>query len=115
MFRLAVVSTVVLGLLAAPAAQASPSVSIVSSAPLQLRGVAFKPSIMVTVAVATTDGRLVKRVRTTATGRFVARFAVAVGACNGATAATISTSSGYRLGLRLAPRGVCPPIQPIDQ
>ena len=89
--------------------------TIVSGAPLQLRGVAFKPAIVVTVAVATSDGRIVKRLRTTATGRFTARFAVAVDECTGAIGAKISTAAGYRLSLRLAPRRTCPPLQPVDQ
>src|SRR5262245_10295028 len=115
MMRRALVATAVAGLLAAPVAQARPSVTVVSTVPLELRGFAFKPSTLVTVTVAMQGDSLVKRMRTTTAGRFVARFSVSVDACSGATAAMISTASGYRLSLRLAPRGVCPPIQPIDQ
>ena len=100
---------------AVPAAAGGPSVTVVSKSPLQLRGVSFRPRILVTVTLATRQGRVVKRVRTSAVGRFTARFAVAVDACNGANAATVSTSSGYRLDLRLVPRGACAPIQPVDQ
>ncbi len=81
----------------------------------QLRGVSFSPGILVTVTVANREGRIVRRLRTSAVGRFTARFAVAVDACNGANAATVSTPSGYRLDLRLVPRGACAPIQPVDQ
>jgi hypothetical protein len=98
-----------------PTAAGGPTVTVVSRSPLQLRGVSFRPGIVVTVTVATQEGRIVRRLRTNAVGRFTARFAVAVDACNGANAATVSTPSGYRLGLRLVPRGACAPIQPIDQ
>jgi hypothetical protein len=100
---------------AAPAAARGPTVTVVSKSPLQLHGASFRPGILVTVTVATHDGRIVRRLRTTAVGRFSARFAVPVDPCNGANAAVVSTPSGYRLNLRLAPRGVCGPIQPIDQ
>ena len=100
---------------AVPAAAGGPTVTVVSKSPLQLRGVSFRPGIVVTVMVATREGRIVRTLRTTAVGRFTARFAVPVDPCNGASAAMVSTPSGYRLNLRLAPRGVCGPIQPIDQ
>ncbi len=100
---------------AVPAASAGPVVTVVSKAPLQLRGAAFGPGVVVTVTVATSDGRMVRKLRTGTLGRFTARFAVAVDPCNGATAATVTTASGYRLALRLAPRGVCAPVQPIDK
>jgi hypothetical protein len=100
---------------AGPAAGAGPTVTVVSKSPLLLRGVSFGPGIAVTVTVTTQDGRIVRRLRTGPAGRFAARFPVVVDACNGATAAAISTSSGYRLNLRLVPRGACAPIQPIDQ
>jgi hypothetical protein len=100
---------------AAQAAAAAPTVTVVSRSPLELRGAAFRPGIVVTVTAATQDGRIVRRVRTSPAGRFNARFAVAVDACHGVTSAAISTPSGYRLSLRLAPRGACAPIQPIDQ
>ena len=100
---------------AVPAAAGGPTVTVVSKSPLQLRGVSFRPGIVVTVTVATQEGRIVRRLRTSTVGRFTARFAVAVDACNGANAATVSTPSGYRLALRLVPRGACAPIQPIDQ
>jgi len=113
---LAVVAAVVAAAvaLAAPAAAAGPVVTVVSKSPLQLRGVSFRPGIVVTVTVSTQDGRIVRRLRTSAVGRFTARFAVAVDACNGAIAATVSTRSGFRRDLRLAPRGVCAPLQPTD-
>ena len=100
---------------AVPAAAAGPTVTVVSKSPLELRGVSFRSGIVVTVTVATQEGRIVRRLRTSAVGRFRARFAVTVDACNGANAATVSTPSGYRLNLRLVPRGACAPIQPIDQ
>ena len=107
---------------AAPAAAVGPAVTIVSTSPLQLRGASFGPGIVVTVTVTTHDGRIVRKVRTSPGGRFAARFAVAVDACNGATAAAVSTPYGFRRDLRLAPRGVCAPLQsngaplqPIDK
>jgi hypothetical protein len=113
-FRTLVVAAAALAV-AAPAAAAGPAVTVVSKSPLELRGVSFRPRIVVTVTVATQEGRIVRRLRTSAGGRFTVRFAVAVDACNGANAATVSTPSGYRLGLRLVPRGACAPIQPVDQ
>jgi hypothetical protein len=93
---------------------AGPTVTVVSKSPLQLRGASFRPGIVVTVTVTTQDGRIVRRPRTSAGGGFRVRFPVAVDACHGATAAAISTPSGYRLGLRLVSRGACAPLQPTD-
>jgi hypothetical protein len=102
-------------LLAAPAAATGPTVTVVSKTPLVLKGAAFRPATIVTVKVSTTDGRRVRRVRTNAAGSFVARFAVSADPCDGARSATITTASGYELTLRLAPRGACAPLQPVDQ
>jgi hypothetical protein len=99
---------------AVPAAAGGPTVTVVSKSPLQLRGVSFRPGIVVTVTVTTNEGRIVRRPRTSAIGMFTARFPVAVDACNGATAAAISTPSGYRRDIGLAPRGQCAPLQPTD-
>ena len=90
---------------AALAAAGGPTVTVVSKSPLQLRGVSFRPGIVVTVTLATEQGRIVRRLRTSAVGRFTARFAVAVDSCNGANAATVSTnpaidsiSGSFRVG-----------------
>jgi hypothetical protein len=109
-----VVSAAASFLLAAPVASAKPAVSVVSKSPLQLRGVGFPAAVVVKVAVTTNDGQILRRARTSSAGRFVARFEIAVDPCTGASAATITMRSGYRLALRLAPRGMCAPIQPID-
>jgi len=111
--RLLAVTAAVLTV-AVPAAAATPAVTLVSKTPLALRGSAFRPGIVVTLTVRTQDGRIVRRMRTSPSGSFTARFTVAVDACNGAVAATISTTSGYRRDIRLAPRGPCAPLQPTD-
>jgi len=111
--RLLAVTAAVLTI-AVPAAAAAPSVTLVSKNPLALRGSSFGPGIVVTLTVRTQDGRIVRRMRTSRSGRFTARFTVAVDACNGAVAATILTTSGYRRDMRLAPRGQCAALQPTD-
>src|SRR5688500_2823065 len=106
-----VLITVLMLALVAPAqaAKASPSLRLVDTSPLTVRGVAFGPRQAVVVTVRQ-DGlvRARRTVRASATGGFAVSFAAtSIHRCSGAATITAVNSAGAVAKLRLA-QPLCP-------
>jgi hypothetical protein len=85
----------------AASGSAGPRLELLAKDPLVLRGSGFARRELVVVRVGTRRTQLVQRTRASRLGRFVARFDVAVDACDGAQRATAVGRTGRRASIVL--------------
>jgi hypothetical protein len=85
----------------------APHLRVLSLQPMTVRGVDFRAQERVRVTLLNEEGTFVRRVRANDAGRFLARFSVAVGYCDG-WQVVAKGSRGSVARLHRDPRGDCP-------